>query len=155
MALRLLGSRTRSQHDLRDALVAAGHSADDVAAVLRQVLAWGYVNDARLGDVAQASAERRKKGPLWLREQLRQRHLPADVVQQQVAAHARCAPALAEEILASRFGGRALADSRTALRAMRLLQRRGFDGAVIRAALRRAKAQVPEGAEGEPGDDDS
>lgn len=143
LALRLLSRKPRSHHDLQVALAQEGHEAHEVAAAMGQVVAWGYINDERLGDVAQASAQRRKKGPLWLREQLRQHGLPHAVVQEQVAAHAAQAPALAQEILASRFGGNALADSRTVLRAMRLLQRRGFDGAVIRQALRQARAHMP------------
>jgi regulatory protein len=135
-ALRLLNRKPMSAQDLTERLTSDGYDPEAIAAALEQMRTWGYINDARLGDATVASAVRRKKGPAWLKDQLRRRGIDHAIVTESVAAIQHEAPALAIEILRSRFGAAALNESRTVLRAMRLLQRRGFDGACIRQALK-------------------
>lgn len=145
-ALRLLNRRAMSDQALQDELALAGYDATDIGAALAQMRTWGYINDTRLGESVVAAAQRQKKGPAWLHQQLSRRKLPQPVVSQCMAALRSDSAQLAQDTLMRRFGAAKLADSPTALRAMRLLQRRGFDFDVIRDAIKVvSRANGPDG----------
>ena len=76
-ALRLLGKRALSDQALGDALAQEQYDPADISAALAQIRTWGYINDARLGESVVATAQRQKKGPAWLQQQLNRRQLPA------------------------------------------------------------------------------
>lgn len=135
-ALRLLGRRALTDSALQSLLAEEGYAQEDVAAAMTQVRTWGYINDDRLGESVVAAAVRRKKGPAWLRQQMAQREVPHDVAARCLHALSDDALALATDVVASRFDAAKLADPRTAVRAMRLLQRRGFDLSTCRAAIK-------------------
>lgn len=139
-ALRLLGRRALTDQSLQDALAEDGYEPHDILTAMAQIRTWGYINDERLGDSVVAAAVRRKKGPAWLRQQLRSRKVPISIASRCLETLQDDAQALAQDILSKRFGAEQLAEPRTALRALRLLQRRGFDGGTCRKALERARA---------------
>jgi regulatory protein len=139
-ALRLLGKRALSDQALGDALAQEQYDPADISAALAQIRTWGYINDARLGESVVATAQRQKKGPAWLQQQLKRRQLPADVVTSSLATLRQDSGQMAQDILTRRFGAQQLAEARTAMRAMRLLQRRGFDLDVIYKAIKAVKS---------------
>ena len=142
-ALRLLTRRALSDQALQQELAQAAYAPEDIEAAMVQIRAWGYINDERLGESVVAAAVRQKKGPAWLRQQLGKRHVPTSIASRCVDALQGDAQTLAQEVLLRRFGAAKLADARTALRAMRLLQRRGFDGSTIRQALQTVRQNGP------------
>jgi regulatory protein len=142
-ALRLLTRRALSDQTLQAELAEAAYAPEDIEAAMVQIRAWGYINDERLGESVVAAAVRQKKGPAWLRQQLGKRRVPHDIASRCADALTNDAQALAQDVLLRRFGAAKLADARTALRAMRLLQRRGFDGSTIRQALQAVRQNSP------------
>lgn len=138
-ALRLLGRRALTDQALQEALAEDGYTSDDILTAMTQIRTWGYINDERLGDSVVAAAVRRKKGPAWLRQQLKSRKVPSAIASRCVEALADDAVQLAQDTLTRRFDAQQLREPRTALRALRLLQRRGFDGATCRQALELAR----------------
>ena len=143
-ALRLLNRRALSDQALQELLALEAYEPEDIEAAMAQIRAWGYINDERLGESVVAAAVRQKKGPAWLRQQLVRKRVPPAIASRCAGALKDDAPSLAQEILLRRFGAAKLADARTVLRAMRLLQRRGFDGGTIRAALRAVCQNSPD-----------
>lgn len=140
MALRLLGRRALTDGALQALLTEEGYPPADIDATMAQIRTWGYINDDRLGESVVAAAVRRKKGPAWLRQELSRRQVPQQIANRCVESLSEDALVLAQDLLQSRFGPEQLKDPRTALRAMRLLQRRGFTVSTCVAALKSASA---------------
>jgi SOS response regulatory protein OraA/RecX len=142
-ALRHLQRRALSRQALARRLAADGHTPTDIEAAIAQVVAWGYVNDHRLAESTLAAAERRRRGPAWLSQRLRQEGVPAAVAEASVQKARESAPQGALALLQGRFDAAELADARIAQRALRLLQRRGFAPGTCFAALQAARAASP------------
>ncbi len=146
-ALRLLGRRALTAQALAAQLAIDGYPDDSISQAMAQITTWGYINDERLGESVVAAAVRQKKGPAWLRQQLSRRQVPPNIAHRCIESLADDALILACDLLERRFDAEKLADPRTAQRAMRLLQRRGFDGSTCVSAVRRMAARgSPRGA---------
>ncbi|MBN2171169.1 MAG: RecX family transcriptional regulator [Candidatus Krumholzibacteriota bacterium] len=137
--LRWLARRDRSERELRERLAAWGVPAAEGEAILGELKERGLVDDAALaGRIRDWHCRHDPVGPRGLRERLRRRGLPDDL------AAAACAPLrdadiqreLADAVLRRRLPAlRALDPARRRRRLAAHLERRGFDGDLIRAAL--------------------
>lgn len=156
VALRYLGSRPRTRHEVTQRLRRAGVSEEDVEATLARLAELGYVDDAAF---ARWWAEQRDRhaprGRRLLEAELRQRGVPRDVVEEFREYHA--APerppedaglpaseaARAREALERHLRGRPVPDDPKArARLGAFLMRRGFDPETVRATIRAAGATL-------------
>jgi regulatory protein len=141
VALKLLAVRSRSSHEVRQALGRRGYPPDEVAAVIARLAACRYLDDAEFARMwVTARAHRAAVGPARLSRELRAKGIPEG----QIAAALQ---ALAEEWTPAEAAGeaarrklKALAGLPPAVARRRLagyLERRGFSPEIIIAMCRR------------------
>jgi regulatory protein len=153
-ALRLLGSRARSESDMRRRLVARGASAEEVDSELERLRSAGLVDDERF---AQAWVEERQRrtprGRRMLQHELRSKGIAAESVELATQGVDDRAAALA----LARGKARAAGGADYAAFLAKVgghLRRRGFDYEVTREAVKVAWREATGGApEGEAGDE--
>lgn len=139
MAVAMLARREHSQLQMVRKLVAKG--VDDAAAarVVQDLAERGYQSDARFGDMLARTRIADGCGPLRIRADLRVAGIGDALVGPAIAGaldyHAAAWIDVAREALRRR-GLAARTGLAAERRAFALLQRRGFDGDTIRAALR-------------------
>ncbi|HET6346596.1 MAG TPA: regulatory protein RecX [Myxococcota bacterium] len=136
-ALRLLGPRPLSVAELGGRLERRGFGADAIDAAVRAMQGYRYLDDSRLAEGVRASAERRGKGPQWIRNTLLKRGVSPEVAQSAAQVERAEALAQARALLHRRFSDpEALSEPRTRQRAFRFLCSRGFSSECVLAALR-------------------
>ncbi|MFZ5654856.1 MAG: regulatory protein RecX [Pseudomonadota bacterium] len=134
-ALRRLARREHSRRELGRRLAREGDERAPVDAVLDELAQRGLQSDARFAEAVVASRVRRGQGELRIRHELAEAGVAAEVIDAALERAAVDWVALAAAVCRRKFGyGRASAWAEQARRA-RFLGQRGFDGAVIRAAL--------------------
>jgi regulatory protein len=134
-AVRLLARREYSRAELEARLIAKGAARSEVAAVLDELAALGYVSNERY---ARAIAEQ-KAGRYSRRNissELKAKGVDADDIDAALAA-ADIDDASALEALWQRRFGRPPADNREKARQVRFLQARGFSLSAILGLLRK------------------
>lgn len=100
----------------------------EVTLVLDQLESEGLLNDSRFAGLFLASASRKGKGPLYIRQHLRQKGVSEQLVEEAFRESEVDWFSLAKQVLEKRFGGPGgVAYSEKAKR-MRFLQYRGFTG---------------------------
>jgi len=141
VALKLLAVRSRSSHEVRQALDRRGYPPDEVAAVIARLTACRYLDDAEFARAwVTARAHRVAVGPARLARELRAKGIPDG----KIAAALRT---LAEDWSPAEAAGeavrrklKALAGLPPAVARRRLagyLERRGFSPEIIIAMCRR------------------
>jgi len=138
-ALKLLGARARTRHELDAALEKKGFGAAARAAALEKLVGWGYLDDARFAQRRAAALLRDGKGPGAVLQRLSAHGLSDDEAREALAdASAEVdfdAPAAARAVLQKRgLAGRPL-DGKAWARAARLLSGRGFSPDVVQRVL--------------------
>ena len=147
-----LNRRQLSTHQLSQKLTQLGFSALVLDRVIARLTDIGFLNDHALGQVMiQSIMSRKPAGPRFVRAKLRQRGLPADLVDrliQETTADPQTAVDQALDLARSRLKTMSanLAPAVCHRRLWGLLARRGFDGDTIEQAL----SQLPQ-----PTDSDS
>lgn len=147
-ALALLARRALSGGEVRRRLAEKGFSDAEIDAVRARLAELGLVDDRELAmRLARSYRDARRYGPARIARALRDRLLPAALVEE--AVRAACPPgeeaAAAAEALRRKWRGGAPADLREAARAYRFLAGRGFSPAAIRQAIRAGRIDIPEG----------
>lgn len=138
--LRLLARRSRSRHELSQALERKGFSAQVQEQVLERLKGYGYVDDAGFARERATSLLRRGRlGPQGVLQRLQAHGLPGEEAREALAAASGAlefdALAAARQVLERRgLSGRPLAPRERA-RAARLLHSRGFPEDVIQQLL--------------------
>lgn len=145
VALRLLGARALTVHELRTRLAKRGFAADEVAGVCERLLAAGLLDDAALARrAAEAELARRAAGPRLVLMKLLRRGVERATAEAAVAAVFGERDAGADADREAARAVRRLPASVDAAAAWRrvagALARRGFDAATARAAAERALA---------------
>jgi regulatory protein len=123
-ALRLLARREHSREELRRKLAPHVEEGDDVAILLDDLAARGWLSDARFAEQA-ARAKARRFGPLKLAHFLKGRGLGDEIIAAGIKAAGADGTASIEAIWRSRFRDLPV-DERDKARQVRFLQGRGF-----------------------------
>lgn len=147
-ALRLLGRRELSRHQLRARLLERSPDADTVDAVLTYLADRGLIDDRRVAAAfARTSAQVKRRGRDRILRELAQMGISGDIARE--AVDEVCGPdaeaAKIDTVLRRRARGLDLADPAATRRLMAALLRQGFESDEIRRALARAKAAEPDG----------
>lgn len=134
----MLDRRARSRSDLRQRLIARGHAAEAVDAVLARCVEQGLVDDLAFARAwARAQLRRRGVGPRWLRARLRDLGVGSedvDAVLAELAAHGDPVDDAMRALARRRLDLEVEAERR---KAVRFLQARGFTGSTVLQALER------------------
>ena len=142
-ALRLLAQREHSRAELASKLARHVEEDDDLEAVLHDLQAKGFIDEAR---VAESLVHRRaaRLGTQRLVQELRQKGLSEDLVRAQADQLRETEEVRARAVWRQRFGTPAATPQERA-RQMRFLAARGFSGDAVRRVLRGA----PEDGDGQ------
>lgn len=139
-ALGLLVRREHSRKELSRKLAARGVEAAEADAAVARMADAGWQDDHRFAVALARSRALSGHGPLWIRRELETHDLPSVAIDAAFAALAESGDddwrANARAVVARRFSTVDLEDPGNRRRAGDLLARRGFDGEVMRAALR-------------------
>lgn len=142
IALRALGRRAASRQELDRTLERRDVDPEVREAVLERLAAEGLVDDEQLAqDLAERLRERKHLGERGIAAELRRRGLdPDDVEREESDAELQRAITAAAE-RRRRMGS--LDDDVAERRLSAWLQRRGFSGTTVRAAIERTRAKGP------------
>ena len=121
--------------ELRRKLANKGHSSDEVATVLQELVAERLLDDGRFGEVYVRSHVARGAGPLRIGHELARHDLSRSQVEVFLAPFDEQWTRLAARARRKRFGSDAPADAKERARQSRFLHQRGFTGEQIRRAL--------------------
>lgn len=132
-ALRWLAQREHSRHELRAKLLSVGGAeAEDVDALLDQLVAKGHLSDSRFVE-SRVHARQARFGNRRIEQELRQHGvLPDTELRQQLRA---TESVRAHEVWRKKFGGRVATDAAGRARQMRFLAARGFSAEVVRKVV--------------------
>jgi len=133
-AIRLLAARDRSEQEIRSRLVAGGASPTTIAATLRRLRRYAYVDDHRFALSVAEQAQRRGYGSEYVRAQLEHKGVAAQVIEQALHASFDDEAELAGQALARHFP-EGLRQPAERAKAVRFLLRRGFPEGVVFAIL--------------------
>lgn len=147
-ALRLLSVRPRSRYELASRLHRAGFAPDEVEQELDRLEAVGLVDDESFARaVAEHQLKVRRAGRRAVVSALMAKGVSRVTIEQTLASLAQDEDGRAEELATQRarsMGG--LPPEKAYARLVGLLQRRGYEGSVARAAARSALLRTSEGA---------
>ncbi len=132
-ALRLLAGREHSRFELRRKLVAHAEDADEIDALLDELVSSRLLSDDRYAE-ARAHTLARRYGSVRLAYDLKQQGVPEDARERVVAEARRTDLERAREIWRKRFGEVA-PDAQLRAKQMRFLQNRGFAADIIRSVI--------------------
>lgn len=133
-ALGLLVRREHSQKELRRKLQARGADPSESIEALATLVAQGYQDDARFGEMLVRTRLGKGYGPLHIRAELGT-HGISDITAATLLAEAEPDwSELARGALHRRYAGRPAKDRAETLKRAHFLQRRGFDASTIREA---------------------
>ena len=131
VAVRFLGNRPRSEHEVRRRLARAAVPDDVVEQVLAQLRRWGLVDDAAFARYwAEQRQTFRPRGPRLLRAELRQHGVSAELAAATAEDAAPSADQDAYRVAAKkahRLSALRLEERTFRTRLAQLLARRGFD----------------------------
>lgn len=132
-ALRLLSQREHSRAELLRKLVRHVQEGEDLGAVLDDLAAKDFINEAR---VVESVVHRRagRMGGARIRQELQAKGIANEVVQQAVAQLQGSELERAQDLWQRKFGEPA-ADLKARARQMRFLLARGFSGDAVRRVV--------------------
>jgi regulatory protein len=133
-ALRLLAVRDRSEHDLRNRLMAAGAAPATVTTIVRRLHDRGYLDDHRFALGTAERAARRGYGSEYLRATLEQHRVADGVIEAACRATYDDEAGVARRALGRRLGAEPWTPSQRG-KAARFLTQRGFPEGVVFAIL--------------------
>jgi len=131
VALKLLASREHSRRELERKLGACGYAAAEVERLVEDLAERDLVSDRRMVETYVAERVRKGLGPVRIRQELRHRGLPNELIESYLERSPREWVAALSQAHDKRFGpGRACDDKARAQRA-RFLEYRGFPAELI------------------------
>lgn len=135
-ALRLLTSREHSRHELQRKLLVRGHDEVGVERALDDLSERGLLSEERMAEAYVAERVRKGFGPVRIRQELRQRGLPDELIEPHLA---RTRQEWLEAMTAAhdkKFGPTRAFDAKDRTRRSRFLEYRGFPVDLITGFLR-------------------
>ena len=135
-ALGLLSRREHSRRELTRKLVAKGLAGDVVEGVVATLAQAGWQGDVRFAESRVRARVSDGYGPLHIRAELASHGLDRETIAAALDAFKGDWAENAGDLVRRRYGGGVVDDLKLRRKATDLLQRRGFDGASIRAATR-------------------
>ncbi|MGS2724072.1 regulatory protein RecX [Porticoccus sp. GXU_MW_L64] len=134
-AMNLLARREHSLSELRTKLVARYGECSEIAPVLDALQQQGLQSDQRFAEAFLRSRLRKGQGPYRIRNEFKQRGIPAQVAEELFQQQQTDWFELARQVAQRRFGEASPADIKEHSKRARFLQYRGFSGEQIRYAL--------------------
>ena len=134
-ALALLAGRDFARRELARRPCRRGYPESLVEQVLEALAGERLIGDERFAGQFVAQRAARGQGPLRIRQELAERGVPAEVVEQALEEAGEDWSRRAREVRRKRFGAALPADFRERAKQARFLQYRGFSGEQSRAAL--------------------
>jgi len=122
----LLARREHAVAELSRKLVEKGFDELFVDEALAALVDEGLLSDARYTESYVRSRMGKGFGPVRIREELRQRGIPATLVCEYIDFQDRCWIETAREAWHKRFGGKICGDMKARARQLQFLQYRGF-----------------------------
>ncbi len=135
-ALALLVRREHSSRELTRKLAARGIEAADAQAAVQRLTGDGWQSDARFAEMLVRTRISQGYGPQRIRAELGMHGIDRESVETAMESFEGDWAQVAAGVLARRFGGRLVNDRMQQRKAAEFLYRRGFDGDLVRAALR-------------------
>lgn len=132
-ALNLLARREHSRHELQNKLLQKNFPQELIATVLDKLATEGLLNDQRFCEAFIHSRTNKGYGPLRIKEELRQRGIPAEIISAYLDNDWL---SRIDTIRRKRFGTEMPKDPRERARQIRFLQYRGFTLEQINKALK-------------------
>lgn len=159
VAARFLATRPRTRWEVERRLRRAGTEEREIVAALDRLAELGYLDDAAFARWWGEQRDRHSpRGRRMIETELRQRGVPREIIEAYREEHAEPERSpedvglpgdeaeRAREALAKHLRGRPIPSDRRAVQRVGMyLMRRGFDADVVRATLRAAAADIPDG----------
>ncbi|ENM5768756.1 recombination regulator RecX [Vibrio mimicus] len=139
-ALQLLSRRDHSEYELQQKLALKGHQTEVIGEVVKYCLELGYLSDVRYAASQARQMVHKGYGEQRLRQQLKEKRVAEDVIEQVLAEQTIDWFELAKEVAHKKFkSGISLERSQYA-KQVRYLQYRGFNFDQIRYALQTSES---------------
>lgn len=139
-ALQLLSRRDHSEYELQQKLALKGHQTEVIGEVVKYCLELGYLSDVRYAASQARQMVHKGYGEQRLRQQLKEKRVAEDVIEQVLAEQTIDWFELAKEVAHKKFkSGISLERSQYA-KQVRYLQYRGFGFDQIRYALQASES---------------
>ncbi|ENM5757302.1 recombination regulator RecX [Vibrio mimicus] len=139
-ALQLLSRRDHSEYELQQKLALKGHQTEVIGEVVKYCLELGYLSDVRYAASQARQMVHKGYGEQRLRQQLKEKRVAEDVIEQVLTEQTIDWFELAKEVAHKKFkSGISLERSQYA-KQVRYLQYRGFNFDQIRYALQASES---------------
>jgi regulatory protein len=125
-ALNLLARREHSVRELQLKLLQRGFTAETVETVLARLVVEELLSETRYAESYTRMRAGKGYGPLRIYQELRERGIDKEIIEQMLEQHAGDWPANLERAHNKRFGSPLPAGGAERLRRLRFLQQRGF-----------------------------
>ena len=135
-ALALLVRREHSQKDLARKLSARGIAEHEISETIERLAGDGWQSDARFGEMLVRTRVAHGYGPVRIRAELGTHGLDGEAIQAAMATFEGDWLAVASDLLARRLSSGRAQDLAQRRKAADFLYRRGFDGDMVRAAMK-------------------
>lgn len=134
-AMDYLARREHGRHELVQKLIAAGFDSETAGETVSKLAGEGLQDDRRFVESYVRSRINQGKGPLRIRQELGERDVGDDMIDEALEDAAEDWFALAIRVRQKKFGPELPGEFREKARQMRFLQYRGFDSAQIQTAV--------------------
>lgn len=131
----MLARREHSQSELALKLKQKGHSPAAIAGCLARLEQEQWQSDARFCEALIAARRRRGNGPVRIRQELRNKGIPAELIEASLDLGAKEWLQAATEVRQKKFGGARPASLTERARETRFLLYRGFTAEQIQRVL--------------------
>ena len=135
-AIKLLARREHAHAELVSKLTSRGFDHDTSEAVVDDLAAEDLQSESRYAEAMVRDRVRRGKGPMQIRADLNAAGCDREIAEHAIADADVDWTELATSVRAKKFGKAPPGDRHMQAKQTRFLQRRGFDGDAIRAALK-------------------
>lgn len=130
-AMDLLARREHSFKELVDKLFRRFPDRDLISEQLTQLQLENLQSDERFVESFVNGRKSRGKGPMVIRQELKQRGISAELISTLLDEDQELWLAIAEKTYHKKFGDKAIADQKDKARRIRFMQYRGFSGDII------------------------
>lgn len=131
----LLSRREQSASELKGKLSRNGYDKDEADSALEQLQRSGFQDDRRFAEVLARSRAGRGYGPLRIAAELKSHRIADQTIRDACNAIDVDWLVVARDLYQRRFGDKPASSAAETAKRSAFLQRRGFDGATIRAAM--------------------
>lgn len=134
-ALLALGQREYSRKDLHKKLVSGGADTGVVEAVLDEMVQLGYLDHQRYAEAFINKRSRQGYGPRWIRQELQQSGIEADLINAALGSDAHDWQQYAAKLYRKKYGSKPVADHKEKARRARFMFSKGFSSDQLKTVL--------------------